>query len=257
MLTVSMMFSCNDTGEKVPAAPSSMDQEKQLIQQINNHPDSFQLTDQLAGIYQASGAYDQAIAVMKKRALRDSMNDKLQEAIGFLYYEKDDTLQAIKHYKNAYRLVPDKSYIIAMATLEAGLANPIALQLADEIMKIDEAGSADEAHYIKGIFYQRINNNDLAIQNFDQAIKISYTFTPPYLEKAQLLMGKKSFAAALATLDLAIAVQNNFPEAYYYKAICLYEMGDRQKALEAFDMALMYDPEYEDALNDKKKYFSK
>jgi tetratricopeptide (TPR) repeat protein len=252
-----LLFSCGEEVKTSEKKLSAADVEAALIKDINQYPDSLQLQEILANFYQENGEFEKAIQVMTARARTDSNNDKLQEALGFLHYENDDTAQAIIYYQKAYRIVADKSYLIAMATLEAGRKNPIALRLADEIIRIDGTGSADKAYFVKGIFYNRSGDNTLALQNFDEAIKAGYSFTPPYLEKAQLLMQEKKYAEAIITLDKAIAVQNNFPEAYYYKAICFYNLGDKQASLKAFDMALLYDPNYTDAQDEKLKYFGK
>ena len=255
LLGTVFILSCNEDDKKILPVNSSANQEAELIKAVDAFPDSFLLQESLANFYQENEDYDKAIAIMEKRLRKDSLNDKLQEAIGYLYYENDDTAKAIFHYKNAYKLVPDKDYLIAMATLEAGRQNPIALQLADEIIKIDRITSADKAYYVKGIYFSRAGQTDLAIENLDNAIKSGYTFTPPYLEKAKILIAKKDYQAAVSTLDKGIAAQNNFPEAYYYKATSLYALGNKSESLKAIDMALLYDPTYEDAIDYKQKYF--
>lgn len=252
-----LLLSCEDEIKTSDKELSKVDEEAALLKNINQFPDSLLLQDNLANFYQEQGEFEKAIQILTTRAKTDSNNDKLQEAIGFLHYENDDTAQAIIQYQKAYRLVPDKSYLIAMATLEAGRKNSIALQLADEIIRIDKTGSADKAFFIIGIFYGRVGDNKLALENFDKAIVAGYSFTPPYLEKTQLQMQEKKYAEAIVTLDKAIAVQNNFPEAYYYKAICFYNLGEKEASLKAFDMALLYDPKYTDAQEDKLKYFGK
>lgn len=256
-LLLCTICSCEERVESTEKSQSLTEQEASLKKIVEEYPDSLPLQDNLANFYQENEDFDKALAVMLSRAKKDSQNDKLQEAIGFLYYEIDDTAKAIIHYKNAFNLVADKSYLIAMATLEAGRKNPIALQLADEIIRIDKTNSTEKAFYIKGVFYSRNGDLQLAMDNFDRAIKAGYTFTPPYLEKAQLLMRSKNYEEAIVTLDKGIAVQNNFPEAYYYKGVSLYELGHKKASLEAFDLALLYDPNYTDAINDKQKYFGK
>lgn len=255
LLGTVFLLSCNEDEKKILPVNSSVNQEADLLKAIDAFPDSFLLQESLANFYQENEDYEKAIAIMEKRLRKDSLNDKLQEAIAYLYYENDDTAQAINYYKNAYKLVPEKDYLIAMATLEAGKQNSIALQLADEIIRIDNTNSADKAYYVKGIYFSRIGQMDLAIENLDKAIRSGYTFTPPYLEKAKILMGQKNYQAAVSTLDKGIAAQNNFPEAYYYKGQSLFALGNKAESLKAFDMALLYDPTYEDAINYKQKYF--
>lgn len=255
LFTAIILLSCNEEDKKILPVNTSVNQEAEFIKSIEAYPDSFLLQENLANFYQENGDYEKAIVIMKKRLSEDSLNDKLHEALGYLYFENDDTAQSINYYKNAYKLVPDKDYLIALATLEAGKQNPIALQLADEILRIDKINSADKAFYVKGIYYSRVGQKELAIEHLDNAIKSGYTFTPPYLEKAGILMGQKKYQEAVNTLDKGIAAQNNFPEAYYYKAMSLYALGNKAESLKAFDMALLYDPNYEDAINDKQKYF--
>ena len=48
-------------------------------------------------------------------------------------------------------------------------------------------------------------------------------------------------------LDKAVTLQNNFEEGYYYKGRTLEKLNRIKDAIEAYQMALAYDPEYIEA----------
>ena len=52
---------------------------------------------------------------------------------------------------------------------------------------------------------------------------------------------------ALAVLDKALTLQNNFEEGYYFRGRCLEKLNRPMEAVEAYQMALSYDPQYVEA----------
>lgn len=68
-----------------------------------------------------------------------------------------------------------------------------------------------------------------ALKDFDKAIELSEgTDKRVFLHKARILMLTENFQSALSTLDKAIALDAEYGEAYYYKALAL--SGTKGKA---------------------------
>ncbi|KJV51155.1 TPR repeat family protein [Orientia tsutsugamushi str. Gilliam] len=50
------------------------------------------------------------------------------------------------------------------------------------------------------------------------------------------------FQKAIKNFDLAIKYKPDLAVSYVYKGVCLDELGQRKEALENFDLAIKYDP---------------
>ena len=68
-----------------------------------------------------------------------------------------------------------------------------------------------------------------------------------YREKAIALYDLSRYKEALAVLDKAVTLQNNFDEGYYYRGKCLEKLNRIEEAIESYQSALMYSPDYTEA----------
>ena len=57
----------------------------------------------------------------------------------------------------------------------------------------------------------------------------------------------KKYTDALVVLDKAITLQNNFDEGYFYSGKCLEKLNRIPEAIQSYQNALIYDPEYIEA----------
>ena len=103
------------------------------------------------------------------------------------------------------------------------------------------------AFFITGLYSSYAGNKEDAIANFNKALGISYTYMPAYVEKALALYDLGKNKEALAVLDRAITLQNNFDEGYYWLGRCLEKLNRPNDAIEEYKTALMYAPDYVEA----------
>ena len=68
-----------------------------------------------------------------------------------------------------------------------------------------------------------------------------------YREKAIALYDLGNYEEALQVLEKAIKLRNNFDEGYYYKGRCLEKLNRTPEAIDAYQMALMFDTAYIEA----------
>lgn len=214
---------------------------------VSQYPDSLLLTETLVQLYRDSGWYDQAVAETNRVLKKDSSNNRFWRIQAILQLENEDTLQAIRSFEMAFRLQPDIPATIALATVYAQTKNKEALTLSDRLLQEYGTLADKEAYFIKGLYYTYNNNKQTAIHWFDEALKTSITFTDAYREKAIALYDMGKYEDALAVLNKAITLNNSFDEGYYYKGQCLEKLHRPDEAAEAYDLALMYSPDYTEA----------
>jgi tetratricopeptide (TPR) repeat protein len=131
--------------------------------------------------------------------------------------------------------------------LYAEKKDPRSLKLADILLSNNITKTEKEAYYIKGLYYSFNQEKIKAIGFFDKCLSLNYTYMNAYREKAIALYDLGKFSEALAVLDKAITLQNNFDEGYYYSGRCLEKLNRIPEAIQSYQNALVYDPDYVEA----------
>ncbi len=222
-------------------------QEDALKEAIKNHPDSIILIQNLAAYYLDTQNYDAALATINNAIAKDTNNAELRDNQSIIFAQKGDTANAIKSLEKAVDKLAAPQYIISLGALYAQSKNPQALAMADALLFENKAGAEKEAYFIKGLYYSYNNQKEKAIPFFDKSISINYTFMDAYLEKAIALYDLKKYSEAATVLQKAVMLQNNFDKGYYYLGRCFEKLNKKEDAIQAYQMALTYDPNYEEA----------
>ncbi|MEO6403851.1 MAG: tetratricopeptide repeat protein [Ferruginibacter sp.] len=238
--------SCNGKKENKSAVEVST-REQQLMNDRNAFPDSLLLTENLIQYYRENGNYFAALKTVNEEIEQDSTNPRLWDMKATLHFENADTVASISAFEKAVAIYPDPGYIISLATLYAQTKNEKALALADALLIANKSKADKEALFIKGLYFNYSGDKKKAIDFFDKCLALNYTFMDAYREKAIALYDLGKYSEALAVLDKAVTLQNNFDEGHYYRGRCLEKLGRQKEAIEAYQAALMYDPEYAEA----------
>ncbi|MBS1496567.1 MAG: tetratricopeptide repeat protein [Bacteroidetes bacterium] len=251
-------ISCNDADNTATNKNDGLSKEQLLKNDIAHYPDSALLTENLIQYYREAGKYDKAITTVNNAIKKDSSRPRWYDIKGTLDIENEDTAGSIHSYEKAVALYPDPQYLIHLGILYAQTKNAHSLSLADSLIKNTKADAVKDAYFIKGLYYSYSNLKQQSIPYFDTCLSISYTYMDAYIEKALALYSLQKYNEALAVLDKAVTLQNNFDEGYYYRGKCLEKLNRRLEAIEAYQMALAYSPDYTEAkealerLNEKK-----
>jgi tetratricopeptide (TPR) repeat protein len=240
------LCSCNNESSPV-AKTETISEEKQLMESIKKYPDSLLLMENLVKYYTKNNNCDNAIAVINDAIQKDSTIDKLWDIKAMLHFENDDTLNAIKAYEKALAIYPAPEYIMSLGSLYAATKNPMALEMADALIVANKANANKEALFIKGLYYNYINDKQKAIEFFDSCLALDYTFMFAYREKAIALYDMRKYNDALKVLDKAVTLQNDFDEGYYWRGRCLEKQKKINEAIEEYKTALLYDPNFIEA----------
>lgn len=247
-LPVILLVACNDS-EKA-AKKEAVDlpsKEKTLIELAARYPDSALLVENLVQYYRENGNYSNAISNIDKALKKDSTNARFWDIKGTLAIENGDTISSIQSLERSVDLYPQPDVIISLGILYAQTKNPNALAIADALIMADKAKAEKEALFIKGLYFSTTGEKNKAIELFDQCLQISYSFMEAYREKAIALYDLGKYKESVATLEKATTLQNNFDEGYYYQGRSYEKLNDLPKAIEAYQTALMYDPNYIEA----------
>ena len=243
-----MALSCNNEKDSGPGKQPLADaREKELMESISLYPDSLLLREDLIQYYREIGNYERAIAETNHTILLDSNLARLWEIKGSLYFENEDSVNAIKAYERAVKLSPDPKYINALGILYARTSNVKALEMANALSTGKNSKKDKDALFIKGLYHTYMGNKQKAIAYFDSCIAEDYTFMFAYREKAIALYDLGKYEEALNLLKKAVTLQNNFEEGYYWSGKCLEKLKRTAEAIENYQTALFYDPEYVEA----------
>jgi len=179
-LVLIICASCND--QMPNEQPLTQDKEKKLQNLIEKYPDSSLLKENLVQYYRDSGNYDLAFAETEKLIKSDSTNARFWNMKATLYFENNDTTNAIHSFEKAIQLKADPKYIISLGSLYAETKNPLALTMADVLLKTPD--NKKQALFIKGLYYSDTGDKEKAISFFDNCISLDYTDMFSYREKA-------------------------------------------------------------------------
>jgi tetratricopeptide (TPR) repeat protein len=247
VFAVFLFVACNSNDKTVAPPASDQNSIQSLKNQIKQHPDSLMLKENLIEAYRNAGYYDSALAVANQEILKDSGSAYLWNIKASLYFESGDTMQAINSLKRAIDIYPLPDYLVALGTVYAEIKNPKCLAIADELLKANKAKSGKDAFFIKGLYYNYINEPKNAIPLLDSCLALDFTYMYAYREKAIALYTEKKYEEAIKVLKRAVTIQNNFDEGYYWLGKCYEKLNKKDQAIQSYQNALLYDNDYIEA----------
>lgn len=240
------LLACNNNDHKVKPQESASAL-SDLKKAVAQYPDSLILVQELVQAYRNEGRYDSAINVTERQLNRDPGNAHLWNIKATLYFEKGDTLESVNALEHAIEIYPLPQYIVALGTVYAELKNKNAIHIADELLYNGSEKNYDDAYFIKGLYFNYINQPQQAIKMLDSCLAMDYTYMYAYREKAIALYNLKKYDQSINVLKRAVTLQNNFDEGYYWMGRS-YEKSDKpDSAIACYQNALLYDKNYVEA----------
>lgn len=240
-----VLFSCGSE-EKEIEPEKNVSEETYLLDQLKSHPDSALLRETVIQFYRDKGDYSNALKYAQESIKRDSLNPRWFQIDGILKFEAEDTLGAIGSYEKAAALYPAPEILNALGVMYAQSKNERALIIADEFFKADPPMELD-GNFIKGVYYAAINKPNDAHRYFDVCLSLNHNFMDVYREKGKLYYDQGNYQASLAVLNKAVTLQNGFDVGHYLIGKNYEKLNEKDKAIEAYQRALLYDPNYFEA----------
>jgi tetratricopeptide (TPR) repeat protein len=236
---------CNNRSNDEQSITQS--EEKQKKDLIEKYPDSFLLKQDLIDYYQKNGNYGQAVAATENMLKKDSTNASLWNIKANLYFDNNDTPNAIYSLEKAIHINPDPEYMKSLGSLYAETKNPLALSIADSLLNNPGDHAQEQALFIKGVFYSSADDKIKAISYFDTCLSLNYNDMFSYREKAMCLYDLNKYKDALIVLQKAISIKSSYDEAYYWMGRCYEKLGNKNEAISDYQTALQIDNNYIEA----------
>jgi tetratricopeptide (TPR) repeat protein len=238
---VSSCYNNDDTDTTV------VDREKQLKDSIALYPDSLLFRENLIQYYRDNNNYTEALAATQDYLKKDSLSARLWDIEATLYFEEKDTPNSIQAFETAVAIHPDPPYLMSLGSLYAETKDPRALAVADALIKNSNGDELKNALFIKGLYHSTAGDCNNAIPYYDSCLKIDYTFTLAYREKAICFYNMGRYNDALNVLSKAIEIVNTYEEAYYWMGRCHEKLNDKADAIKDYQTAVQIDKDYIEA----------
>jgi tetratricopeptide (TPR) repeat protein len=243
---VFLFASCNPT-EKKANPPTDSTSIAAIKNAIREYPDSLILKQNLIEAYRNEGEYDSAIAIVDKEIAKDSTSAYLWNIKATLYFENNDTLSAANALQHAIDIYPLPEYLVALGTVLAEIKNEKALQIADNLLRSNKEKHGKDAYFIKGLYYNYLNEPQKAIVYLDSCLNLDFTYMYAYREKGIALYQEKKYEEAIKVLSRGVTLQNNFDEGYYWMGKCYEKLNEKDEAIQSYQNALLYDKDFIEA----------
>lgn len=240
------IFSCKEN-ESADNSSKISNPIQQLQEDLKNYPDSFSLAENLIEAYRNNGNYDSALHLADRYIEKDSGNAYFYNMKATLYFENEDTVQAIAALKQAIDIYPLPEYLVALGTIYAEIKNEHALTIANELLGSNKVASGKDAYFIKGLYYNFKGQPATAVTFLDSCLNNDYTYMFAYREKAIAFYKLGKYEEALNVLKRAVTIQNNYDEGYYWMGKCYEKLNKIEDARQSYQNALLYDKNFTEA----------
>ena len=108
---------------------------------------------------------------------------------------------------------------------------------------------------LRGLAYYRKGDNDAAIRDYDEVIRLNPTFASAYVTRGSAYMVKGWHEKALADFNEAIRIDPTFAQAYCDRADLEDDPRESDKALRDYERAIELAPDFQRAYFDRAVHF--
>lgn len=191
---------------------------------------------------------------------------------GLIYYELQDYQKALTYFSSVSKNEWIKAkFYIGKCYYQLYLKTKDAIQTTNGKAYVEAAikdyPSFKEGHNLTGLTYISFNWYDMAISEFDIAIKLdpdykeaiknretALIYTIPYttyVSNGNKYMGEQTYMKAVSEYNKAIMVNSSIPNLYVLRGNAAANYGDYEKAVADYNQAITMQPNYDEAANNK------
>lgn len=163
--------------------------------------------------------------------------------LGMNLRDQDSLSMAIDYMETA--LTKDSTIYNAnmiLADMYSNLKDKTALKYYDKALNLDSLSV--EAYYGKAVFWQNLGKKDKAIQAYKDLIRVDPQYQDAYYNMGYIYFNENNFEKAKAHFNIAIRMDVDFAKAYYMRGLCAEKLGDSRAAIDDYENALNFDPNY-------------
>ena len=228
-----------------------------LSKKISKEPKNIKLLFDRVNYNLSKNNFESAIYDLKKCILLDSLDSDIRYKIGKSYFDLSKKTQKIEHINNSiFHLekaieIDEKNYSSLSLLGEIflafrGLDEKKFIQSISYFKKSLAINYYQEnTHLLMGYAYKHLQNNDLAINFFSNAININPKFKEAYIEIAHTYHIQKD-TLAISYYNNALLLDSLDTQLLYNKAIFYQEILDWNNALNTYSELHKIDPFHAD-----------
>lgn len=222
---------------------------KQLMDNLDKHPDSVGLRLRLVDALDNLGDFNEAKEQMDSLLKKDSLNYGLWYRKAVLLERAHDTLGALQSYRYAIRIYPASDAMLAAANLLAEKKDSTSLIICKEVAGLG-MGREYTAHcnFISGIYYARTRQPQKAMIAFNNCINNNFNYTEAYMEKGFLYYDDKKPKEALLVFKTLVTVKNTYADGYYWIAKCEEALNNKTEAINNYQKSLALNPKLNESV---------
>lgn len=221
---------------------------KQVLEEgSRKFPDNTEFSRRLAEIHAQTGNNEAALTEYNKILQSDSLNFEALYDKGTLLARLKDTAGAIQALERSFAVLPINLTGMALANIYIAKKDPRTVEICDIILKRDSAQLLTEPVYMKGIYYNEVNQHEKAIAQFDECIRRDWKMTDAYIEKGIIYFEQKNIKEALKVFNMAATVSNTDADVYFWIGRCHEQQGNRAEAILNYKRALALDDTFVEA----------
>lgn len=129
--------------------------------------------------------------------------------------------------------------------------NEAALQDYDEAIRLNPRFAF--AWYNRGNIYRDKNDDDRALTNYSEAIRVDPKYANAYNNRGEIHHRRGDYERAISDYSEAIRVNQKHDNAWYNRGLAYTKTGRNERAIEDFRQALKINPQDTDAREELKK----
>jgi tetratricopeptide (TPR) repeat protein len=115
----------------------------------------------------------------------------------------------------------------------------------------DSTRTPPAAFFNRGNAHSRQGEYDLAIQDFDQAIKLDPRYADAFNSRGMSYHSKGQNDRAIQDFDQAIKLDPSLVSAFFHRGTAYSAEGQHERAIQDFDQAIRLNPNYGSALSNR------
>ncbi|MCL2576584.1 MAG: tetratricopeptide repeat protein [Defluviitaleaceae bacterium] len=166
---------------------------------------------------------DEALCYFDRAIELNSNNWHSYNSRGLLYYNLNDTENAIADYSKVIELKPDYAM----------------------------------AYFYRGFLYGKLNDNENAIADYSKLIELKPDYAYAYNNRGLRYYDINDTENALADYNKAIELNPDYAYAYNNRGLLYYDINDTENALVDYSKAIGLNPDFALAYNNRRLLYSK
>ena len=249
-LLVAGQFACQTPDDKKPEATPEDPVIASMVNNIRNYPDSTLLVDRLIDTLTNRGETDIAAAWCDSLIRRDSVNHFIYTLVkADLYRSAGQYAQAIASYRRYIERKPEEPMVfLTLANTMAEAGDDGTLSFCEEIwQRFPTPQTRTGLSYIRGVYHNTKKEYAAARAWLDSTIRYDYAFADAYLEKGYAWFDEGKFREAAATFRKLTEVSPQHADGWYWLGKTYDTLQQKDKAIEAYQRALLIDGKLKEA----------